>query len=62
LSEREILPGLIGRKPSKIKTGQELEESFLGEALSERNRDRLQNTFYEAMAGKKGSVKERVHL
>jgi len=37
--EREILPGLNGRKPSKIKPGWASEVSLLGDALSERDRD-----------------------
>jgi hypothetical protein len=39
--EREILPGLTGRQPSKIKSECASEESFLGDALSERDRDRI---------------------
>jgi len=41
MGEREILPGLISRQPSKIKPGCASEESFLGDALSERARDRI---------------------
>jgi len=40
MSSREILLGLTGRKPSKIKPECASEESFLGDALSERDRDR----------------------
>jgi hypothetical protein len=39
--ERDILPGLGGRLPSKIKPECDSEESFLGDALSERHRDRI---------------------
>jgi hypothetical protein len=39
--EREILPGLLWCKPSKIKPERTWEESFLGDALSERDRDRI---------------------
>jgi hypothetical protein len=39
--ERQILPGVTGRQPSKIKPECASEESFLGDALSERNRDRI---------------------
>ena len=38
--EREILPGLAGRQPSKIKPEGASEEFFLGDALEERDRDR----------------------
>jgi hypothetical protein len=39
--EREILPGLSRRQPSKIKPGCASEESFLGDALSKRDKDRV---------------------
>ena len=42
MSEQEILPGLTGRQPSKIKPECASEESLLGDALSERDRDRIQ--------------------
>jgi hypothetical protein len=38
--EKEILPELIRRQPSKIKPEFGSEESFLGDALSEKDRDR----------------------
>ena len=38
---RDILPGLTGRQPSKIKPEYAPEESSLGDALSERARDRI---------------------
>ena len=39
--ERDILPGLTGHQPPKIKPEWASEESFLGDALSERARDRI---------------------
>jgi hypothetical protein len=39
--EQKILPELTGRQPSKIKPECASEESFLGDALSERHRDRI---------------------
>ena len=39
--ERDILPGLRRRQPSKIKPECDSEESFLGDALSERYSDRI---------------------
>jgi hypothetical protein len=41
MSEPHILQGLSGRKPSKIKPEYAPEEFFLGDTLSERDRDRL---------------------
>jgi len=39
--ERKIVPGLRRRQPSKIKPECASEGSFLGDALSERDRDRI---------------------
>jgi hypothetical protein len=39
MSEGKILPRVTGRQPSKIKPGEAQEESVLGDALSERDRD-----------------------
>ena len=39
--KRDILPGLTGRSPPKIKPECYSEGSFLGDALSERHRDRI---------------------
>jgi hypothetical protein len=41
MSERDILPELSGRQPSKIKPECGCEEFFWGDALSERPRDRI---------------------